>query len=236
MSVCVCVSACVGKMSYTNVSGGRLGTHLGRGVQAEFLHYQFTDGKPKELILKLWIPYRYRTSNFVKSENTKYKGVETNTFYVNDSIPETSGEVQAAQKDGQMPYYNIFNLAFVTTRPVVASFPNYINSSPKMLNQSDNGVRTSSTAGGVNLFRGTSSYYSDAKFLAEPVPITTSTWDAHYRTPAFWRWGLLLGPHWTVLLLTCSRRLRGTATPKIRTRAARCSPAALPVAPPPCAM
>ncbi len=35
-----------------------------------------------------------------------------------------------SQKDGQMPYYNIFNLACETTKPVIImSFPNFVESS-----------------------------------------------------------------------------------------------------------
>ena len=167
-----------GQMLIGNVSGKQFSFREGRGVTSEFLEYQLTDGDPKSNEDEIWVPYRRKAINTLKTGHRKVSGVHVNDFFPDYTVDYSASARAEAEMSGEVPFPNVQNMMYITEgKPAITSYPNfYLTETPEALSQLNNSERKAPPGGGVSLFRTVSSY-PDGKLLSEPELITTETWD-----------------------------------------------------------
>jgi len=167
----------LGHLLYSEVSGQQWGVQRGQGfnLKNNFFNYQLTNGKPVVDSFDVWLPNRLSSQKMVlKKSSSKYmvNGLDVNLFEPDYNVTLDVNGITESQKQGQMPYWNLFNLVYATGSPLINSYPNFIHSSPDILLQNQNSPRTLSTEGGITLYRGMNDYSKDAVVLEIPEQIT----------------------------------------------------------------
>lgn len=162
----------VGEVTVFNVSGKQLNINSGTGMKNIFLNKQLSDGEPKNKAFNLFVPYRLRSQPLNYDSKSSVRGLDTNKFKMVLSTPTNDAEIEESQRNGEVPYWNMFNLVYAAGKPLISSFPNYYASSNEMLSQDDNSARGSASTSGVKLYRAMDKYNKNADLLAEPEEIT----------------------------------------------------------------
>lgn len=169
-----------GTMVPFKVSGYQAGIRPGKGVTTRFGVYQLTDGKPLYEESDVWAPFKLGVTPVIYEKNRKVDGLETNHFIPNTKHSSDPAVIEEQQKRGILPYQNMFNLVYsLNGIPVIMTYPNFYESDPQMLTQSDNRERKSTSTSGVSLYRTRDGYGPDSTRLSSPTPITTDTWDEY---------------------------------------------------------
>jgi hypothetical protein len=166
-----------GTMAPFKVSGYQAGVREGRGITSKFGVYQLTDGKPQYDESDVWTPFKLGVTPLKYLKNRRVKGLETNHFIPNTEHTTDPVEIEAKQKEGILPYQNMYNLVYYLAGiPVIMTYPNFYESDVKMLSQDDNTERKSSSKVGVKLYRTRDGYTKDSQLLSSPAEITSDTW------------------------------------------------------------
>lgn len=171
-------TAGTGTMVPFKVSGYQAGIRHGRGITTGFGVYQLTDGDPLYEESDVWAPFKLGVTPIIYEKNRKVDGLETNHFIPNTKHATDPAVIEEKQRHGILPYQNMFNLVYsLGGIPVIMTYPNFYESDPKMLSQSDNRDRKSSSHAGVTLYRTRDGYNKNSARLPTPVEITTETWE-----------------------------------------------------------
>lgn len=160
------------------VHGYQAGVRHGKGITSNFGVYQLTNGKPLYKEAEVWSPFKLGVTPLVYEKNRQVQGIETNHFVPNVEHSTDPTELEEKQRNGILPYQNMYNLVYsLAGIPVIMTYPNFYESDPRMLSQSDNHERKSSSSSGVLLYRTRDGYTKDSDLLDTPAPITVDTWD-----------------------------------------------------------
>jgi hypothetical protein len=166
-----------GEMVPFKVSGYQAGVRHGIGITSGFGVFQLTDGDPQYQESDVWTPFKLGVTPLRYDKNRQVKGLETNHFVPNTEHATDPAVIEDKQRHGILPYQNMYNLVYsLNGIPVVMTYPNFYESDPKMLSQSDNHERKSHSTSGVKLYQTRDGYTKDAELLSSPVEITMDTW------------------------------------------------------------
>jgi hypothetical protein len=123
------------------------------------------------------VPYRRQATNTVFQSDQRVKRIHVNNFYPDLTIDRSAAGMEAAQRQGQVPFPNVQNLVYASEgKTVITCYPNfYLTDTEAALSQTDNSERSAPDGGGVSLFRTVARYGSNT-LLETPELITKDTW------------------------------------------------------------
>lgn len=158
-------------------SGNGLFKRKGTGVTSGFWDRQISDGEPDEAEPEDWTVYlrRQTRTKILRSPNTRF-GFKTNRFAADLVVSTNTTDIEASERNGNNPAQNMNNNMYNLDLPIIVSFPMFYRSEERMLSQTDNQDRISSSTSGVNLYRTRSDYSKDSTTIT-PELITAENWE-----------------------------------------------------------
>lgn len=162
-----------------NISGEIFALHEGKGFEPQFLSKQLTkDESPLKKSLSLWVAFRRNVMEYRHQKNKVIKGITTNSYRTYYSQTTDPAVREQQQRRGMTPYQNMVSLYYASGgRPLIMSSPNYYDSDPVVLTQSDNQPRKSVLTTGISIFQTRDGYEPDSPSLDAPRAVTPETWE-----------------------------------------------------------
>ena len=164
-----------------DIEGTQMALRKGRGITTGFLEYDLTDGEPINKQESVWAPFRLSALDFNYQESFTYQDLKVAYMLPEIQTEFTDAEIEARQRQGEMPYPNQRNVAYFKGVPVVLGYPNFYKVNEAILSQSSNAARFAPDGSEIQLYRTRDGYDTDAQLLDEPARVTTAT-HAEYET------------------------------------------------------
>lgn len=164
-----------GEFTVYDIDGTQMALREGRGITTPMFEYDLTDGEPRNKREKIWAPFRLSSLEFEHVESFEYQDLQVAYMkpYIQTSF--TDAEIEARQRDGELPYPNQKNVAYNRGVPVVLGYPNFFKVNEDILSQSSNVARGAPDGSEIQLYRTRDGYDTTAALLDSPERITTAT-------------------------------------------------------------
>jgi hypothetical protein len=162
-----------------NISGEIFALHEGKGFETQFLSKELTkDQSPLKESLSIWVAFRRNVVEYRHQKEKVIKGITTNSYQTHYASTTDPAVREQQQRHGMTPYQNMVSLYYASGgRPLIMSSPNYHDSDPVVLTQSDNRQRKSNLTTGISIFQTRDGYAPDSPSLNPPRAVTPNTWE-----------------------------------------------------------